>query len=150
MPRLFLLDTSVLLHWVRDDHIAQAVEERYHLEGSPFRPLVCEVSLGEMLAFSRQLKWGAAKQRRLGELWKRLVVVNLSDRRIHETYADLSTLARQKGWAIFNAKNDLWIAAAARVTEAHLLTLDTDFRPLRSEAGWAIDVLDAQTGALLP
>lgn len=149
MPRPFLLDTSVLLHWVRNDRAAQTVEDRYHLEESSFRPLICEVSLGEMLAFSHQLGWGQTKRQRLMALEKRLVVIDLSDRRVHEAYGDLSTLARRKGWALFNAKNDLWIAAAAKVSDAHLLTFDCDFLPLRREPGWTVDVLDPKTGELL-
>ncbi|HYD47978.1 MAG TPA: PIN domain-containing protein [Terriglobales bacterium] len=145
MPRPFLLDTSVLLHWVRNDLTAQLLEQKYQLERAPFRPLICEVSIGEMLAFSRKLGWGSNKQERLLQLEDWLVIVDLSDRRVHEAYADLSTLALKSGWSLFNAKNDLWVAAAAKVAHCRLLTFDKDFLPLCAQPDWRVDVLDLRT-----
>ena len=52
MPAPFLLDTTVLLHWTRNSPQAQAIDANFQLSSSVMRPLVCEVSLGEMLAFS--------------------------------------------------------------------------------------------------
>jgi predicted nucleic acid-binding protein len=103
------------------------------------RPLVCEVSLGEMLAFSLSRNWGAQKLRRLADLERHVVVV-------HKAYAELSTLAQSSGWSLFHGKNDLWVGAAAHAADAHLLTMDTDFLPLRGRAGWLITVLDDKTG----
>lgn len=59
-----------------------------------------------------------------------------------EAYADLSTLAQASGWGLFHGKNDLWIGAAAQVAQAHLLTMDKDFLPLRGRVGWNVTVLD--------
>ncbi len=58
MGILYLLDTTVLLHWARASRQAKAIDQHYQLTGSVLRPLICEVSLGEMLAFSRSLGWG--------------------------------------------------------------------------------------------
>jgi len=59
------------------------------------------------------------------------VAVDISDTRVIDAYADFSTLARANGWPIFHDKNDLWIAAATRVSGATLLTTDsTGFKPL--------------------
>ena len=71
----YLLDTTVLLHWVRGSRQSDIIEQQFQLSVSPFRPLICAVSLGEMRAFSRSLKWGAAKRERLARLEKELVVV---------------------------------------------------------------------------
>src|SRR3954463_14461679 len=68
MPAPYLLDTTVLLHWTRNSPQAQAIDAKFQLSSSAMRPLVCEVSLGEMLAFSLSRNWGAQKVRRLGEL----------------------------------------------------------------------------------
>ena len=61
----YLLDTTVLLHWTRDSRQAKLVDQQFGLSQSQLRPLICEVSLGEMLAFSKSLNWGAAKKQRL-------------------------------------------------------------------------------------
>jgi predicted nucleic acid-binding protein len=76
--------------------------------------------------------------------------VHISDPGIRQAYAELSTLAQSSGWPLFHGKNDLWVAAAAHVAGAHLLTMDTDFLPLRARAGWLVTVLDDKTGLPRP
>jgi predicted nucleic acid-binding protein len=150
MPSPFLLDTTVLLHWTRNSTQAQAIDTTFQLSSSLMRPLVCEVSLGEMLAFSLSLKWGAQKRRRLAEIERHVVVVDISDPRVRQSYAELSTLAQTSGWSIFHGKNDLWVGAAANAADGHLLTMDMDFLPLRGRAGWQITILDDRTGLPRP
>lgn len=132
----FLLDTSVLLHWTRNSPQAQAIDTTFRLSSLPMRPLVCEVSLGEMLAFSLSRKWGPQKLRRLAEIERHVVVVDISNPRVRQSYAELSTLAQTSGWSLFHGKNDLWVGAAANAANAHLLTMDKDFLPLTGRAGW--------------
>ena len=146
----FLLDTSVLIHWTRDSRQAQAIDATFNLSASRLRPLICAVTLGEMQAFSQSLNWGPSKKARLQQLTRQLVVVDILDARVLDAYAALQTLAQSRGWALFNHKNDLWIAAAAKATSSHLLTMDHDFLPLRGEASWTVTVLDATTGMPLP
>lgn len=142
----YLLDTTVLLHWTRDSPQAQAIEANFQLSNSAMRPLICDVSLGEMLAFSLSRKWGSQKLKRLADIEHQAVVVGISDRRVRQAYAELSTLAQSSGWSLFHGKNDLWVGAATRATEAHLLTMDVDFLPLRGRTGWLVTILDARTG----
>ena len=61
MPSPYLLDTTVLLHWTRNSPQAQAIDTNFQLSSSAMRPLICEVSLGEMLAFSLSRKLGPTK-----------------------------------------------------------------------------------------
>lgn len=150
MPPSYLLDTSVLLHWTRGSPQSTVIDEAYGLTATAMRPLVCEVSVGEMLAFSRSLHWGAERQRRVEVLWTFTVVIDISDRGVMDAYAETSTLAKKSGWALFRQKNDLWVAAATRATEAHLLTMDQDFLPLRGRPGWSVTVLDPMTALPLP
>jgi predicted nucleic acid-binding protein len=148
----WLLDTGVLLHWTRQDSkVAGAIDAQFHLRASPFRPLICEVSLGEIEAFARDKNWGQARRNALKSLKKELVAVDISDSRVIDAYADISTLAKQNGWPIFHDKNDLWIAAATRVSGATLLTTDKNgFQPLRDGKHLNVVLLDAHTGMQLP
>lgn len=143
---VYLADTTVLLHWTRDSRQAKAIRRAVSPRPVTAASLICEVSLGEMLAFGQSLNWGEAKRQRPAEIQKRVVTVDISDRRVLEAYADLSTLTRSSGWSLFHGKNDLWVGAAARATDSHLLTMDRDFLPLRSTPGWRVTVLDDQTG----
>ena len=142
----YLLDTSVLLHWVRGSKVAVVVDGQFQLRTANFRPLICEVSLGEIEAFARTAKWGEEKRSKLKELKKELIAVDISDSRVIDAYADLSSMARSSGWSIFNGKNDLWVGAATRVTGATLLTTDKDFLPLRDGKHLDVILLDAMTG----
>jgi predicted nucleic acid-binding protein len=142
----YLLDTGILLHWVRGGKVATVVDGQFQLRAANFRPLICEVSLGEMEAFARTEKWGEQKRNKLKELNKELISVDISDSRMIEAYADLSSLAKSNGWAIFHGKNDLWVGAATRVTGATLLTADKDFQPLRDGKHLDVILLDAMTG----
>jgi predicted nucleic acid-binding protein len=146
MPAPYLLDTTVLLHWTRDSSQAQVIEANFQLSNSAMRPLICEVSLGEMLAFSLGRQWGTQKLKRLAEIERNAVIVHISDPRVRQAYAELSTLAQTSGWSLFHGKNDLWVGAATRAAEAHLLTMDADFLPLRGRPGWLVTVLDERTG----
>ena len=96
MPAPYLLDTTVLLHWTRNSHQAQAIDANFQLSSSAMRPLVCEVSLGEMLAFSLSRSWGTQKLRRLAELERHVVVVHISDPGVRQAYAELSTFVRSR------------------------------------------------------
>ena len=42
------------------------------------------------------------------------------------------------------------VAQGPHAADAHLLTMDTDFLPLRGRAGWSITVLDDKTGLPRP
>ncbi len=149
MAAAYLLDTSVLLLWTRGKSQAAAIEEQFQLSASPLRPLICEVSLGEMLAFSRNPQWSDRHRQRMQAIHHDVTVIDLSDWRVQEAYADLSTLAQASGWSLFNGKNDLWVGAATKVSGAHLLTADQDFAPLVGREDWSVTLLDPHTGRLL-
>ena len=149
--KTFLLDTGILLHWIRGSKVAQAIEGQFQLQSSGFKPLICEVTLGEIHAFSRSEGWGEPRHRKLAEIQSKLVPVDISDPRVIQVYANLATLAKKSGWALFHEHNDLWIAAATKVTGATLLTLDkAAFLPLRGTTHLDVIVLEAQSGWPVP
>ena len=149
-PPTYLLDTGILLHWIRGSKVAVVVDGQFQLRSANFRPLICEVSLGELGAFARTEKWGEQKRAKLKELKRELIAVDISDSHLMEAYADLSSLAKAKGWAIFHGKNDLLVGAATRFSGATLLTADKDFLPLRDGKHLDVILLDAMTGWKLP
>ena len=147
----YLLDTNVLLHWLRGSSVCTTIDGQYGLTTSVFRPLVCEVTLGEIEAFAMSSKWGDARRQKLSEVRKKLVVIDLTDERIYRAFAEYSTLAKNNGFAIFHDKNDLWIAAAAKVSGATVLTTDAKgFKPLRDGKHLDAVVLDPKTGWPVP
>ena len=149
--KTWLLDTGILLQWIRASRAAETIDAQFHLRESAFRPLICVVSLGEIEAFARNRNWGQEKRNTLKDLKKELVTIDISDARVIDAYADISSLAKAKGWSIFQGKNDLWIAATARVASATLITTNSrDFRPLRDDAQLDVILVDPHTGQQLP
>jgi predicted nucleic acid-binding protein len=141
-----LLDTTVLLHIIRNNERAKVIDEQFQLSDMRLKPLICEVSIGELMAFALNLNWGQDKKRRLKDLIERnTVIVRISDPGVFDEYAQLSTLAKSSGWSMFHGKNDLWVAAAARASSSHLITMDRDFLPLCARPGWQVTVLDEVT-----
>lgn len=64
----YLLDTNVLLHWIRGKQVAENIDAQFQLRAAAFRPLICEVTLGEIEAFARGNNWGEARRNKLSEL----------------------------------------------------------------------------------
>jgi hypothetical protein len=101
------------------------------------RPLVCEVSLGGMLASSLSRSWGTQKLRRLAELERHVVVVQISDPGVRQASAKLSTLAQSSGWSLFHGKNDLGRCGGTRRRRA---TLDDGHGlPTATRTDWLAD-----------
>jgi predicted nucleic acid-binding protein len=97
--------------------------------------------MGEIISFGKQQNWGSAKILSLRNLFSKLVVldINSNDEKLLETYAELDSYSKNKlptdklGRSITMGKNDLWIAATAKVANATLLTIDGDFDHLNSK-----------------
>ena len=122
MERDYVLDTSVLLHYTRTNSpVAAQVEADYGLLKSPFRPMICAVSLGEMLAFAKH--WGEARAGRLEAGLSEFTVIDVSRKDVLLEYAALHQYSK-KGVNV--GQNDLWIAAAANAADATVLTTDGD------------------------
>lgn len=126
-PR-YLLDTSILVHYVRGKELGLHIEEKYTLKLALSVPLISAVAEGELRSLALQFKWGPEKYRSLRAILDHFVVVQLDLPGIYDAYAEIDHFSRQSG--IPMGKNDIWIAATAHVTHAHLLTCDKDFNHL--------------------
>ncbi|BAC90373.1 type II toxin-antitoxin system VapC family toxin [Gloeobacter violaceus] len=125
MAELYLLDTNVLVHYVRKSPRGRAVEAKYGLLSTQIIPQICIVTAGELLSLALQWNWGPVMLSRLNDLLIRLVQVPLDYPRLIDAYAAIDSWSLSRGRRM--GKNDAWIAAAAAVTGARLLTTDSDF-----------------------
>ena len=146
----YLLDTNIVLHATRENSsISTAIDTQFQLRNSPFRPAICEVTVAELWAFAQS--WGEKRKELLKRTIDDLLVVPISDARIHHRWAELYSFARSKGMAIQHDHNDVWIAAVAHVTGLQLLSMDgSAFLPLRGTAWVDVVVLDPKTGIIAP
>ena len=122
---LLLLDTNIVLNLIRGNEIARRVDERFQIRHRAERPLISIVSVGEALALAQTWRWAEKKRADLEQLMRELVVVDIHSREVLERYADFHAWTRSQGRTM--SDNDLWIAATAAATGAHLVTTDADF-----------------------
>ncbi|HEX4498361.1 MAG TPA: type II toxin-antitoxin system VapC family toxin [Thermoanaerobaculia bacterium] len=127
LPRLLLLDTNILIHLVRENPTGRSIDSRFSLRRRTERSLISIVTVGETLALSKRLSWGRSKVAAMEALLQDLVVVDISDEVLY-LYAEVDVFLRRAGKPI--EQNDMWIAATAIASGAHLLTTDKDFDPL--------------------
>ena len=146
----YLLDTNIVLHATREKSpVSSAVEAQFQLLSSPFRPTISEVTIAELWAFAQA--WGENRKELLRRTIADLLVLPISDARIHHRWAELYSHAKSNGMAIQHDHNDVWIAATAHVAGLKLLSTDnTAFLPLRGTPWVEVVVLDPKTGIIVP
>ncbi len=134
----FLLDTNILVHYLRKDAVAAKVDRFFQPFAPGNRAIVSVVSFGEIKSFAIQNAWGATKFALLDRLLLTVVRADLS-LDIVERYAEIDAFSQGKLSgkplpisARNMGKNDLWIAATASVLGTKLLTTDADFDHLAS------------------
>ncbi len=101
------------------------LEATYGLSTISPVPIISIVSEAEIRVLADENGWGAFKRRMLQTMldYVRILPIPFADN--IEAYVAIETHSRRQG--ITMGKNDLWIAATAHVTGAHVLTTDHDF-----------------------
>lgn len=122
---LYILDTNVLVALLRAGRLGQHIDATFQPRQARFKPIVSVVSIGEILSLARQFAWGARKTADIHRLFDSLIVEDIRPPEILAAYAEIDHGSRNVGRRM--GKNDVWIAATAKVTGATLLTTDRDF-----------------------
>ena len=134
---ILLLDTNILLHLIRQDATGKRIMRDYQIYSSAHRPVISEVSIGELKSLATQRQWGQKLQDDMLDLLNSFTVMPIGFPDVYDLYAEIDAFSQAKyphQIANFTArnmgKNDLWIAATASVLGAKLLTTDADFEHL--------------------
>lgn len=122
---MLLLDTNILVHYIRQDALTRQLEMRYALSRTMPAPLISVVAEGELRALALQFGWGLAKLQAMEDILVYFTVISLPFKETVAAYAQIDNYSRRMGVAM--GKNDVWIAATAHMTGARLLTTDRDF-----------------------
>lgn len=120
-----LLDTNILVHYVRASAVWERVRDTYQPLTSTQPPIISVVTAGELRSLAMQWKWQARKLDRMEFALGYFKVQDILDVDTLQMYATLDSFCEGIGQPM--GKNDLWIAATAAVTGATLLTTDRDF-----------------------
>ena len=125
MPATLILDTNILVHYVRGDVLQQQIEATHQLYLAEEVPFISYVTVAELRSLAIQFGWGVTKRVQLNYLLATFRHIPIEEPRILEAYADIDAYSVAQGFEM--GKNDVWIAATAHVTGAILLTTDKDF-----------------------
>jgi tRNA(fMet)-specific endonuclease VapC len=140
--RRYVLDTNILVHYVRASELYKKIETAEALSQPDCMPLISVVTEAEILSFSIQKNWGQNKLKNLKSLLSKLIIIdiNSNDSDLLTAYAEIDAYSKGKlhgnslgTSAIKMGKNDIWIAATAKVANATLLTTDGDFDHLHGK-----------------
>ena len=122
---LYLLDTNMLVHFVRASAIWKRVRDKYQPLLIDPRPVISVVTVGELRSLALQWKWGEKKLDQMEYALGFFKTLTIHEPDVIRAYAILDAHCEESGQSL--GKNDLWIAATAAVTGAVLLTTDRDF-----------------------
>jgi tRNA(fMet)-specific endonuclease VapC len=125
MGDLYLFDTNILVHLVRNDITGQHIRSKY----SPFltdpKPFICTVSEGELRSLALQWAWGKQKIDQMGYMLGYFRRASIERLDVMQVYATIDGSSKAKG--IKMGKNDLWVAAVSHISGSRLVTTDDDF-----------------------
>jgi predicted nucleic acid-binding protein len=134
--RRFVLDTNILLFYVRGHSVYKKAEIQCQLTSPDAFLIISAATKGELLSFAEQNNWGEKKMTLLEKTLDSFFQVDIISRdpQMMRAYADIDAYSQGKLTRLSSpftsknmGKNDLWIAAAAHVTGATLVTTDADF-----------------------
>lgn len=139
--RKFVLDTCILLHYIRQNDRAKKVEDRLNLLGSDAVLIISSVTVGEIEGFVQRQNWRPRKMKQMKKLLEKLVAIDImaTDYQLMQSYATLWNYSKNAlpgnklGQSIGIGQNDVWIAALAKTAKAELVTTDADFDHLNGK-----------------
>lgn len=130
----YLLDTNILLAYIRESTLSNLIDERLQLFDSQHLTAISVVTVGELHSIALRNNWGKARIQRLDTQLNKMLIVDINVATIIERYAEIDAFSQTKHPTIKSdfssrnmGKNDLWIAATASSVGATLLTTDGDF-----------------------
>ena len=137
----FLLDTNILLGFVREAAWAIKARADYGLGDSETMVFTSVICRGEILALAEKLGWGKDKRRRLDDILETIPTLDINQPAILDAYARIYAWTRGRPAVSPDGaeppqparpmgQNDMWIAATTHVSNATLLSTDTDFEYL--------------------
>ena len=132
----FVLDTNILVYFVRNDAYICQLETQFSLFSSNNSTFISVVSVGEIRSLAYQFGWGEAKLKRMNYFLHALRPFPIEGDEITAAYAEIDSFSKGQHpnmklpanvSACKMGKNDLWIAATSMLFNATLLTTDNDF-----------------------
>jgi predicted nucleic acid-binding protein len=130
----YVLDTNILIGYIRGAAYAAYVDKYYGPAKTPNIATVSIASVGEIYSLALRKNWGEQKRKILSDLLRSIPATPIRHQSIIQKYAEIDAYNhgqhpehRLPSSARSMSNNDIWIAATAAVLNATLLTTDRDF-----------------------
>ena len=141
MANRYLLDTGMLLGFIRQAEWAHRAREEFNLYQQGTVVFTSVVCIGELLALAEKRGWQERKRASLAEVLDRFPVLGINNQGTLHAYALIDAWTQGKEVeapdqtpppkpAVSMTQNDLWVAATAHKNQAALLTTDKYFQHL--------------------
>lgn len=140
--KLFLLDTNILVGYIRAAGYAAYVEKKYNLFNPDNVSVISVVTVAEIKSLAFKFGWGIKKIEIMNDLIKKIPAVKIDSEQILNSFAEIDSFSQGKhpkiklptGISSRNMQdNDIWIAATASILKATLLSTDKDFEHLNTQ-----------------
>ena len=135
----YVLDTNIVLAYLRKHTIWNLIEEPFEIYDSETIVFVPAVVIGELESIAVQNDWGQKKKQDLEVFVNEFIRVDQLNDEIITAYSKIDAFSqgRLEGKPLNDSarnmgKNDLWIAATASILDATLITTDKDFQHLHT------------------
>lgn len=137
-----VIDTCTVLHILKDSPQGKKCLEEIEKLGENPHIIISVATKAELDSFSLQNQWRQKKIQALNKFLNELTTIDINqgDKQLLDAYSLIDGYSKRKltdptgnkllGSARKMGKNDLWIAATAKVINAPLLTTDGDFNHL--------------------
>jgi predicted nucleic acid-binding protein len=125
LPGGYLLDTNVIVELVRWNPLGQYLDATYGLLAGTTSCSVSVITHGELNALMRKFNWGSRNIAFMQACLSALTLLDINDPQLLTAYGEIDAACDAGGRPM--GKNDVWIAATARVTATTVLTSDRDF-----------------------
>ena len=137
----FLLDTNLLLGFIREAPWALWTHEEFNLGDQEVMAFTSVICRGEILALAEKNGWGSDRRTRLEEVLQKIPTLDINKPTVLDAYARVDAWTHGRPVksprdvspprpAVPMKQNDLWIAATAHASGATLLSSDKDFEHL--------------------
>lgn len=137
--KLFLLDTNILVGYIRAAGYAAYVEKKYNLFNPDNVSVISVVTIAEIKSLAYKFGWGMKKIEIMNNLIKKIPSVKIDSEQILNAFAEIDAFSLGKhpslklppGMSARNMQdNDIWIASTASILKATLISTDQDFAHL--------------------
>lgn len=92
----FILDTNILLHYVRGTKMSLRVENEYSLFEKGNNLAASVVTIGEIKSIAKRNYWGIKKLHLLEKLLNLLIIIDINAEDIIERYAEIDAFSQNK------------------------------------------------------